>query len=90
MLAGRFRARRTRGADGVVEEPGRIVEEPAISARRRAKHLVCRTAQWCDAADARRIAAPIAGRVMRVHFVDRTAEMHHEHSDTPVGERARF
>ena len=37
-----------------------------------------------DAADAGRIAAPIACRVMRVHFGDRTAEMHHEHSDTPV------
>lgn len=71
------------------------VEEPAIGARRRAKQEthravksvweLCRTAQWCDAADAGRIAAPIACRVMRVHFGDRTAEMHHEHSDTPVG-----
>jgi len=74
--------------------------EPAIGARRRAKQEthravkslweLCRTAQWSDAADAGRIAAPITGRVMRVHFGDRTAEMHHEHSDTPahVNERS--
>ncbi|MCI0564383.1 MAG: hypothetical protein MN733_38415, partial [Nitrososphaera sp.] len=73
------------------------VEEPAIGARRRTKQEthravksvweLCRTAQWCDAADAGRIAAPIACRVMRVHFGDRTAEMHHEHSDTPDAAR---
>ena len=75
-------------------ESRRRSHEPAIGARRRAKQEtrravksvweLCRTAQGCDAADAGRIAAPIACRVMRVHFGDRTAEMHHEHSDTPA------
>ena len=79
-------------AHGPCDEARRA--EAAIGARRRAKQEthravqsvweLCRTAQWCDAADAGRIAAPIACRVMRVHFGDRTAEMHHEHSDTPV------
>ncbi|MGH8611821.1 MAG: hypothetical protein ACREYF_07195 [Gammaproteobacteria bacterium] len=64
---------------------------PAIGARRRAKQEThraveslwepCRTASWCDAADAERSRHNHLSRDA-VHFGDRMAEMHHEHSDT--------
>lgn len=57
--------------------------EAGDASRRKVIAELGRTAQLCDAADAGRIAAPIARRLMRVHFGDRTAEMHHEHDDTP-------